>query len=428
LLVVLVRLGSAVWARRSVLAVVLVGAAIIPGRAAVVAASNCTKPTCGQGVTVARWTQPLTGSWVAQGGALGTALSAGEAYAAAGDGVAAVGFGSTISAYRLSDGTPLWTAALAGFRPGASVVSVRAWPGVVTVGVAGPSVAGRVPSQHVVVLSAATGQRIRAYRAAPYGGAIAATKARTVIVGKTAVTSYANATGKVIWRRATGPVAQAWRVDGGDVFLTVAKGGYLGSSPVTALRRISLRTGAQTILRPAAGTFAGQLSAVTGGAVLFSGSSGLTAYSQATGRQLWQHGGVVPQAVDAIAQRLYVVGGTALIGLDPQTGKVVSRSATPGAAGLYAVSDGIALGLDEGALGDAWGYDLHSKRVIWTAKSVPWPHFFVDLSGIGGSVASSGDSILLAACARLGSAERSGTAPPCTKPELVAITPRDSGG
>jgi hypothetical protein len=423
----LVRRGSAVWARRSILAVVLVGAAIIPGRAAVVAARNCTKPKCAPGVTVARWARPLAGSWVAEGGALGTALSHGEAYAAAGDGVAVVGFGSTISAYRLSDGAPLWTAGLAGFPPGASVVSVRAWSGVVTVGVAGSPVAGRVARQHEVVLSAAAGQRIRTFPAAAYGGAITASKARTVIVGTTAVTSYANATGKVIWRRPTGTVAQAWRVDGGDVFLTVAKGGYLGSSPVTALRRISLRTGAQTILRPASGTFAGQLSAATGGAVLFSGPAGLTGYSQATGRLMWQYSGVVPQAVDAIAQRLYVVGGTALIGLDPQTGKVVSRSATPGAGALYAVSGGVALGLDEGALGDAWGYNLRSKRVIWTAKSVPWPHFFVDLSGIGGSVASSGGSILLAACTQVGSAERSGTAPPCTQPELVAITPRNSG-
>jgi hypothetical protein len=427
LLVVLVRRGSAVWARRGILAVVLVGAAIIPGRAATSTAGHCTEPTCTQHLSVASWTRPLGGSWVARGGAQGTAPGTGEAYAAAGGGVAAIGLGDTVSAYRLSSGTPLWTTGLTGFGPGASVVSVRAWPGVVTIGVAGAPVAGRVAGRHEVVLSAATGQRVRVYPAAAYGGAIAAGRARTVIVGTTAVTSYANATGKVIWRRPTGAVAQAWRVDDGSVYLTVARGGYLGSAPVTALRRVSLRTGAQTILRPAGGTFAGQLSAVAGGAVLFSGPAGLTAYSQASGRWLWRRTGVVPQAVDAIAQRLYVVSGKALIGLNPQTGSVVSSSATPGAAGLYAVSDGVAVGLDEGALGDAWGYDLHSKHVIWTARTVPWPHFFVDLSGIGGSVDSAGGSIVLAACAQVGTAQVSGTAPPCTQPELVAITPRGAG-
>jgi outer membrane protein assembly factor BamB len=422
-----VRRGSAVWARRGILAVVLVGAAIIPGRAATVTASHCTKPGCTQHLRVATWTRPLAGSWVAQGGALGTVLAVGEAYATAGSGVAAVGFGDTILAYRLSSGTPLWTARLTGFGPGSAIASVRAWPGVLTIGVAGAPVAGQVAGRHEVVLSAATGQRVGVHPAAAYGGAIAASKARTVIVGTTAVTCYANATGRVIWRRPTGAVPQAWRVDGGAVFLTVARGGYLGSSPVTAVRRVSLRTGAQKMLRPASGAFAGQLSAAAGGAVLFSGSAGLTAYSQATGRLLWRRAGAVPQAVDAIAQRLYVVSGKALIGLDPQTGKVVSRSATPGAAGLYAVSDGVALGLDEGALGDAWGYDLRSKRVIWTARAVPWPHFFVDLSGIGGSVSASGGSVVLAACAQVGTAPSSGAAAPCDQPELVAITPQGSG-
>jgi PQQ-like domain len=423
-LVVLVRRGTGVWARRGILAVVLVGAAIIPGRAAVVAAGRCTRLSCAQHLRVATWTRPLSGSWVAQGGALGTVPGSGEAYVAAGSGVVVVGLGDTVSAYRLSSGAPLWSSTLTGFGPGAAVVSVRAWPGAVTVGVDGAPVIGQVAGRREVVLAAATGRRLRVYPAAPYGGAIAASAARTVIVGTRAVTSYANATGRVVWRRPTGRVAQAWRVDGGDVFLTVAKGGYLGSSPVTALRRVSLRTGAQRILRPAGGAFAGQLSDVTGGAVFFSGPSGLTAYSQATGQQLWQRTGVVPQAVDAMAQRLYVVSGKALIGLDPQTGRVRSRSATPGAAGLYAVSGGVALGLDEGALGDAWGFDLHSKRVIWTARTVPWPHFFVDLSGVGGSVATDGSSVVLAACAKVGTAGGAAAAPPCTRPELVVITPQ----
>jgi hypothetical protein len=420
--------GSPVWARRSILAVVLIGAAIIPGRAAsVTSARRCTGRPCQPHAGASHWTRPLPGAWTAQGGALGTVLSQGQAYAAAGGDVAAVGLGATVSAYRITNGTPLWTVGLSGFRPGSTIVSVRAWPAVVTVGVSVPAVAGRAAGRYEIVLSAATGDRIAAYPAAAYGGAISANKARTVIVAATAVTSYANGTGAVIWRRRTGAVPQSWRVAGDDVFVTIAKGGYLGTAPVTALRRIDLRTGAQKILRPDGEAFAGTLSAVTGGAALFSGPAGLTAYSQLSGRQLWQRPGVAAEAVDAVRQTLYVTSGKELIGLNPATGKVVTRSATPGAAGLYAISDGVALGLDEGALGDAWGYDLARRRVIWTAKDVPWPHFFVDLSGIGGSADPSGATIVLASCGRVGVAQVSGTAPPCLRPELVAIGPVRSG-
>jgi hypothetical protein len=60
--------------------------------------------------------------------------------------------------------------------------------------------------------------------------------------------------------------------------------------------------------------------------------------------------------------------------------------------------------------------------VVWTAKTVPWPHFFTDLSGLGGSVNPAGGAIVLAGCARLGVATASGAAS-CQRPELVAIRP-----
>jgi hypothetical protein len=292
---------------------------------------------------------------------------------------------------------------------------------VVTAGVAIPAGAGRAARRDEVVLSGATGLRVRTFPAAVYGGAVSADPAATVIVGTQAVTSYSNASGKVIWRRQTGTVAQAWRVAGDDLFVTVAKGGYLGASPVTALQRIDLRTGARQILKAAGGSFAGTLSSAIGAAVLFSGAAGLSAYSQASGRLLWHRAGVVPQVADAVRQVLYVSSGRALIGLDPVTGKVRTSSAALG-TGLYAVSGGVAFGLDEGALGDAWGYDLARKRVIWTAKTVPWPHFFADLSGIGGSANPGGGPVVLASCAQLGVAGESGAAP-CLRPELVAIRP-----
>jgi len=410
-----------VWARRGILAAVLIGAAIVPGRASSVPTGRCAAGRCQHSADVIRWTRQLPGSWTAQGGALGTVLSTGEAFAGVGGGVAAVGFGITVAAYRLSSGAPLWTASLTGFPAGSAIDSVRAWAGVVTAGVSIPAGTSGAARRAEVVLSGATGLRVRTYPAAMYGGAVAADPAATVIVGTQAVTSYSNFSGKVIWRRQTGPVPQAWRVVGDDLFVTVAKGGYLGASPVTALRRIDLRTGAQQILKSVGGSFAGTLSSAIDGAVLFSSAAGLAAYSQASGRLLWHRAGVVPQVADAVRQVLYVSSGRALIGLDPATGKVLTSSAALG-TGLYAVSSGVAFGLDEGALGDAWGYDLASKRVIWTAKTVPWPHFFADLSGIGGSASPAGGPVVLASCAQLGVADVSGAAP-CLRPELVAIRP-----
>jgi hypothetical protein len=157
--------------------------------------------------------------------------------------------------------------------------------------------------------------------------------------------------------------------------------------------------------------------------VFFSGAGGLNAYSAIDGRPLWHRGGVVFEATDSDRPTVYVTGGSSLIGLDPLTGKVATRAGTLGAAGLYAVSDGVALGLDEGALGDAYGYRLTTKRVIWTAKNVPWPHFFIDLSGIGGSAAADGGTVVLASCARLGPGGAAGTPTECLRPELVAVGP-----
>jgi outer membrane protein assembly factor BamB len=413
--------GSAVWARRALLAVVLIGAALVPGRASSTAVGRCRHARCQHQVAAVLWTRRLPGSWAAQNGALGTVPSLGQADAAVGNGLVVVGFGGTVLAYRLSDGQPLWTADLAGFPVGSAIVSVRAWPGVVTAGVSLPGGSGS-GGRDEVVISAATGHRIRAYPAAAYGGAVWASAARTVIIGTRSVTSYANNTGRVVWRRPTGSVAQAWRVDGGDLLVTEARGGYLGTAPVTALRSIDLRTGAQSILRPAGRSFAGALSGAVGGVALFSGPAGLTAYSAGDGALLWGPRHAVPQVVDAARQIVYVVSGSALVGLDPVTGHVITRAATPGAGGLYAVSNGVALGLDQGALGDAWGYDLARNKVIWTTRAIPWPHFFLDLSGIGGSADPSGRTIVLASCAQVGVAAASAMPPSCLRPRLVAIS------
>jgi hypothetical protein len=68
---------------------------------------------------------------------------------------------------------------------------------------------------------------------------------------------------------------------------------------------------------------------------------------------------------------------------------------------VYVVRSGVALGLDQGGNGDAWGYDLAVQRVTLAAAGLPWPHYFVDLSGVGGSADPASDLVIIAACTQL---------------------------
>jgi hypothetical protein len=205
----------------------------------------------------------------------------------------------------------------------------------------------------------------------------------------------------------------------------MAADGYLGTAPVTALRRISLATGAERVIRPPGRSFAGTLVAAFGGAVLFSGADGLSAYNERSGRLLWNRSGAITEGEDSVLGTLYLTEGSRLIGVNPATGAKVRGASVPGAPGLYAIRDGVALGLDSGSLGDAWGYDISEQRVVWTTSALPWPHYFVDLSGIGGSTDPATGTVLLAYCAALGPGTAGGsgqTGQPCQRPELVAIS------
>jgi outer membrane protein assembly factor BamB len=419
--------GSLTWIRRLSLAAVLIVVAVAPGPAAGSRPQPCSGPHppgrsgCGLGGTV-RWARLLPGSWIAQNGLLGTTPARGQAYAALGDQVAVIGSGLAVSAFAARSGQPLWTADLAGFPAGSAIVSVRVWPGVVTAGV-GPPAATGTAAREEVVLAAATGRRIRAYPAAPFGGAVAAGAADTVIVGAHAVTRYANRTGAVRWSRSTGPAAQAWQEDGGNLYVTVAADGYLGTAPVTALRRINLLTGAERLVRPPGQAFDGALSLAFGGVLLFAAGRGVTAYREGTGARLWHRRVALPESIDVVGQRLYLLVGNALVGVDPRTGSKLARvrGATAASAGLYGVRAGAVLGLDHGAMGKAWGYDVATQRVLWTSTPLPWPHYFVDPSGIGGSTSPGLDGLLLAICAEVGPALAGGAGQPCLRPELAAV-------
>ncbi len=422
--------GPAVWARRALLAVVLIGAAVIPGRASSQQGHACPAVRCKTSGTVL-WARPLAGSWLAQPGVAGTVPVQGSAYAATDGHIALLGTGTSVSAFEAATGQPRWQVSLAGLPAGAQIVGVRAFSGVVAVGVQLPG--SRSGGREEVILSAATGQQIRTYPAAAYGGAIAADNYRTVVIGAHAVTAYVNATGRVLWARSTGRPAEAWRVAGQYVYVTRTSHGYLGSAPVTALLRISLRTGTPKILRPPgrsgfpAGTLGGAVvpPARSGrsldGVVLFSGASGVWAFSGDDAGQRWHLAGATLEFADARTGTVYLAIRGTLTAVSPATGTVLSVAADSVLASLFSVNGGVALGLDEGALGDAWGYSPVKKKVVWTSKALPWPHFFVDLSGLGGSDSPASNVVLLATCAQVGASTGGASAAACMKPELVAV-------
>ena len=352
-----------------------------------------------------RWTAPLYGAWNVAPGLAGTVPASGLAYASVGGGLAAVGAGLTVTAYSSRTGMLEWQDTLTGFPAGAAIVSVRAWPGEVTAGVSYRPAGGGAPRRTEVALSGTDGAQSGRYPAGAFGGAAAGSQKYTVVVGATAVTSYDNATGRIRWRRPTGPVAQAWRTDGKWLYVAESPGGFVDSAPVSALRRIDVSTGAELVVRPLEGlSFQGMLSTAFDGVVLFSSAAGVTAYHGATGALLWSAHGAVPEGTDHSRPRIYLTEGSNLVGVDPRTGRVkatASGSAVNGAAGVYVVRNGVALGLDQGGSGDAWGYNLAVQRVTLAAPGLPWPHYFVDLSGVGGSADPASNLVIIAACRQL---------------------------
>ena len=407
-----IRLGTAAASprlRRWALALVLIGVALVPypvqGAAGGAPAPVCRSGCRAGGVTrMVAWTTPLPGSWDVVSGLTGTVPAAGLAYVSVGHDVAALGVGLAVYAYSATTGVPLWTQVLAGFPAGAAIVSVRTWPGEVTAGVSYTHAGHQQRTE--VVISDASGLLTGRYPAAPFGGAVGGSAQYTVIVGTTAVTSYDNATGRIRWQRPTGQVAQAWRTDGSSLYVAESASGFLGSAPVTALRKIDLATGAELLVQPLEGvSFPGTLSAAFDGVVLFSSAGGVTAYNGTTGERMWFIGGAVPEGTDPRKQRIYLTEGSNLGGVNPQTGRITataSGSAVNGSAGVYVVRDGVALGLDQGAGGQAWGYDVAVHRVTLAAPGLPWPHYFVDPDGVGGSADPASSTVIIAACIGLG--------------------------
>jgi hypothetical protein len=391
----------------------------------------CSGSGCGtRARPVRQWAVPLSGAWSAGlTAAGGTEPAAGLAYAGVGGGLAVLGTGLDLTAYALAGGVRQWQAAITG-PADAQITSVRAWPGAVTVGLLAPGGAVRTE----VVLSARTGAELRRFPAAIFGGAVAASAASTVVLGSSAVTSYDNATGRVRWRVQTGG-SQSWQVDGETLYLA-EPAGVLGSAPVTALRVVNLVNGTErTLSAPAGQPFSGSLALAADGVVLFASSAGVTAYSGGAGVALWTHPGAVAELSDPEARLVYlaVAGGT-LRGVDPATGRIratVPGSAVSGAGAVYVVRAGTAFGLDTGSGGAAWEYSTATGRVSYTSAALPWPHFFADPSGLGGSAplagaASSGDArsdgsapggtVVVTACPRPAASSQA-----CTDPELVAF-------
>jgi outer membrane protein assembly factor BamB len=406
--------GAWVWARRALLAVVLLGAVVIPSRATSQQAQHCTGARCRAAGSIL-WTASLPGRWVTETGVAGTVPNPDAGYTALGQSLAVFAEGLRVTAFRLDTGSKAWQTTITGFPSGSEIVGVRAFGSVVAVGVQPPPGVG--PERYEVIVSTATGSQLRSYPAAAYGGAIAADGAGVVVVDQTAVTAYENSTGRVLWSRAVGPPGQTWQVSGQYVYVAQPD----GSAGVLEVRRVSLSTGAEVVLHPPGDSvYPGTLSAVVDGVMLFSTPGEVAAYSGDTGRPLWPKKKMVLELADPSASTVYLASGTALVGLDIASGVVLSRVSVSVANSLYWVSRGVALGLDQNALGDAWGYSLDSRRVLWTSAGLPWPHFFVDLSGLGGSASPGGRVALIATCARVGP-KTATSAPRCLRPELAAV-------
>ncbi|HEX6451988.1 MAG TPA: PQQ-binding-like beta-propeller repeat protein [Trebonia sp.] len=406
------------WPRRCLLAAVLLAVIVVPLPSLASGQQPAARSAPSQG-NAERWTARLPGQWAAANGAVGTVPASGQAYVAVGGGLAAVGAGLTVAAYRLSDGAPLWQLTLDD-PAGSKIMSVRAWPGVVTVGVASPSGASRTET----VINAVTGAAAGRYPAGLFGGAVAGTTHATVIIGNSTVTSYDNATGRVRWQRRI--AVGTWRSDGTTLYVAEQAGGSLGAGPVTGLQVVDLNSGTErTMPSPNGHPFPGTLTAVADGSVLFTSAAGVTAYSAWTGGQLWSVAGVVPEGSDPDAGLIYLTAPNGeLTGVNPVTGAAVTSvpgSAATGSAGMYVVRGGVALGLDSGAGGVAWGYSVAGDRVTWTVSSLPWPHYFSDLSGVGGSAAASGDTVLITACPQLAP-----SAPATPSPSTSASSPSAS--
>jgi hypothetical protein len=405
-------------ARRLLLALVLLAVLVFPVSG--LATGSAPPPAACRGCHLAagsaqRWAEPLPGDWVTgTAGGAGTVPASGQAYVAMGGGLAVLARGLTLTAFALADGVPRWRVTLAA-PPGAAIASVRAWPGVITAGIL--TAGGRQRTE--AVIAAATGRAIRRFRSAVFGGAVAASPSGTVVVGTQGVTSYDNASGRRRWYRPTG-IGRTWRTDGQTLYVAESAGGYLSPSPVTELKVINLGSGAErTLGSPLGQPFSGTLAMASGGVVFFASAAGVTAYSGSTGNALWSMAGAVPESTDPLTGLVYLTSASAILtGVDPRSGAVraaVTGSEAGGSARMYVVRGGVALGLDSGSGGAAWGYSMAAGRIIWTSSALPWPHYFSDLSGLGGSADVAGATVVITACPRhVGQV--------CSDPELVAFT------
>jgi hypothetical protein len=97
--------------------------------------------------------------------------------------------------------------------------------------------------------------------------------------------------------------------------------------------------------------------------------------------------------------------------VNPQTGTTLARVNAASSSGLYGVREGAVLGIDHGGLGKAWADGIAAQRVVWTSRPLPWPHYFVDLSGIGGSAPPGQGAVLLAVCGQVGPRPAGNTTP-----------------
>ena len=282
-------------------------------------------------------------------------------------------------------------------------MSVRTWPGEVTA--ASPTPGPGIWSAPRWSISGLTGTESGRYPAAVFGGAVGGSALYTVIVGPTAVTSYDNATGRVRWRLATGPVPQAWRTDGRDA----VRGRIRRRVPGFGAGH---RAAPDRPARPARRSSSGRWRDSRSPARSAPRSTAWCCSPRGRGDRVRRH----DRSVAVVHRRGGARGlptraaadlpdpGSNLIAVDPLTGQVtatVSGSAVTGRRACTWSGTVWRSGSTRAPNGDAWGYDIGAQRVTLAAAGLPWPHYFVDLSGVGGSADPASNLVVIAACTQL---------------------------
>ena len=133
------------------------------------------------------------------------------------------------------------------------------------------------------MLNAVSGKQIRTFPATRFGGAVNATVRSTVVIGRNAVTSYSNSTGRcaLALRDRLGPAGLG--AQRGLAVRDRVRDGRGRDGAGYRRPADQLETGKEGLIQPVGGAFDGRLSGAFHGTLLFLAGDGLRMYNEKTG-------------------------------------------------------------------------------------------------------------------------------------------------